>query len=57
MRPEVVDSTTPESTGRQQVRAGFWIAFDDPKEWLDRRRLEIHVAMVGFNRRKRIAPL
>src|SRR5207247_3414696 len=38
--------------GRQHVRAGFRISLNDPR-WLDGRRLEIHVAMAGFNRRKR----
>ena len=38
--------------GRQHVRACFRIAFNDPGR-LDRRRLEIHVAMAGFNKRKR----
>jgi hypothetical protein len=36
--------------GPQQVRAGFRIAFKNPG-WRDRRRLEIQVAMAGFNKR------
>ena len=38
--------------GRQLARAGFRIALKDPG-WLDRRRLEIYIAMAGFNERKR----
>ena len=37
---------------RQRTRAGFWITFKDPG-WLDGLWLEIHVAMAGFNKRKR----
>src|ERR1700738_1882388 len=37
---------------RQQARASFRIAFNNPG-WLDRRRLENHLAMRGFNQPER----
>src|ERR1700722_17566506 len=37
---------------RQRTRAGFRITFKDPR-WLDRRRLEVRIAMAGFNKRTR----